>query len=87
MGWDSTEHDEWIAGQKAKLGATNEFPGGKLNDVDEGELQFLIGAKDGIVFLDFGKNVSWIGMSPEDAVELAEGLIKSASVAVKEQKH
>jgi hypothetical protein len=65
-----------------KLGATGEFPDGKLNDHDEGELRFgVITDAEGNVCMHFGKPVAWFGMPPAQAVELAQLLIKHARIA------
>lgn len=40
------------------LGATGEFPEGKLTEVDEGELKFAVGYMKGKVVIDFGTPVS-----------------------------
>jgi len=61
------------------LGATGEFPEGKLTDQDEGEVKFAVGFKEGKVILDFGSPVVWMGMSPEQAKELARSLLKFAN--------
>ena len=57
-----------------KPGATGEFPDGKINKHDEGELKIAIAAdtKNGIVVLDFGKPTTWIGLRPNEVY----GLIK-----------
>jgi len=59
-------------------GALGEFPEGKLTKSDEGALQFAIGAKDGKVILDFGTSVHWVGMTPQQAADLASILVKRA---------
>lgn len=63
-----------------KLGATGKFPGGKLNPDDQGELQLAIGlnVKTGLVEMRFGKQVSWLAMSREDAINMGHSLIKAA---------
>lgn len=63
---------------EAKLGATGEFPRGKIAPEDEGELTIAIGAWRGIVRIDFGKRITWVGMPPEQAREMARRLIKHA---------
>lgn len=60
------------------LGATGEFPDGKLTPDDEGGLQFSIGHRNGKVVLDFGTPAVWIGMEPQQAVELAQSLFDHA---------
>lgn len=62
-----------------KFGATGEYPRGKLNEDDEGELQFGI-AHDptGVVHINFGKKVTWIALSPPDVVQLCTMLLKHA---------
>jgi hypothetical protein len=48
---------------------------------DEGELEFKVGALDGRVMFDWGKQVRWIGLTPSEARGLAELLIKWAKEA------
>jgi hypothetical protein len=54
------------------------FSRGKLNDADEGDLQFRIAVKDKTIIVDFGKPVVWIGLDKETAVSLANILLKRA---------
>lgn len=66
---------------KDKLGATGKFPDGKLHDTDEGEIQFAVASdkEKQVVILDFGsKPISYVGMGPQDAIELAQLLIRHA---------
>jgi hypothetical protein len=63
---------------KQRIGATGNYPQGKLDDTDEGELTIAITRADGIVRIEFGKPVAWIAMSPEHAVGLARLLLKHA---------
>jgi hypothetical protein len=67
---------------KRKLGATGEFPLGKLNDDDQGALRLGVAYDpvDGIVRMEFGKPVAWLGFPPSDAIELAKLLLKNAGV-------
>lgn len=60
------------------VGATGRFPKGKLTKSDEGELCFLVHGEHGKVIITFGKQVSWLGLDPSDAVALAGVLIKHA---------
>lgn len=65
------------------IGATGEYPEGRLTPHDEGGIQFAVGVRDGKVCLDFGQPVAWLGMSPTDALQLAESLIKHARDAAR----
>lgn len=60
------------------IGATAEFPAGKLNKDDEGAIQFAIGQDGDKVILDFGKSVHWVGMTASQAAELASSLMRAA---------
>jgi len=55
-----------------------EFPNGKLNTEDEGALACAVGRENGVVKLLFPKPVAWIGFTPEQAIDLAQDLIKHA---------
>lgn len=61
-----------------KVGATGEFPDGKINKEDEGELQISVGFDPDtkLVRLEFGKPVAWLAMKPEDAVNLGQTLVR-----------
>ena len=61
-----------------EMGATGEFPDGKLTKSDDGALHFAVGHTDGKVVIDFGTPTAWVGMEPEQAVELAECLLSHA---------
>lgn len=67
-------------GDDASFGATGEFPEGKLNSNDEGEIRFGVAAdkENGKIILSFGKPVAWLGMSPGQAIALADSLRKKA---------
>lgn len=62
-------------GFKGALGA---FPEGKLTKDDEGAIQFRVGSEGSKVVLDFGTQVQWVGMSAQQAAELASSLMKWA---------
>ena len=64
-----------------KLGATGEFPEGKLGEGDEGELQFAVGVHEGNIVIDFGTPVAWVAMPPELARQVAELLLQHAKEA------
>lgn len=64
-------------------GATGTYPAGKVTPHDEGAIQFAIGVKDHKVIVDFGTPCTWLGMEPEQAVELAQSLIQRAREAAR----
>ncbi len=61
-----------------KIGATGQHPEGKLTPEDQGEIKFRVGHTDDKVIIHFGKRVEWLGMSPDQAMELGRVLIKNA---------
>jgi hypothetical protein len=65
-----------------KLGATGNFPDGKLSDNDEGSLRMAIGYDklNEIVHIEFGSPVAWLGLPPENAIQLALMMMKHAGV-------
>lgn len=65
---------------RKQFGPTNRFPEGKLNDTDEGEIQFGVSHDPASrkVVLNFGKPVAWIGMNAAQAMELSACLRKHA---------
>jgi hypothetical protein len=64
-------------------GALGDFPEGQLTKSDEGALQFGITVKDGKVVLDFGTPVAWVGMTPQQAADLASIMMKRAREAAR----
>lgn len=66
--------------------AKREYPQGRAGGDDEGSLAFAIAAdeKHGIVRIEFGKPVDWLGLPPKEAIELAQLLIKQARTISKE---
>jgi len=71
---------------RLRMGATKKFPQGKLNQHDEGEIQFAVSHDHAHVRLDFGTPVAWLGMEPSLARALAGNLIKHAE-AVESKAH
>jgi len=59
-----------------KIGPTGKFPEGKFNEHDEGEIAIAVYPKKGNIIIDFNSPVHWIGMPPEQAVQLAETILK-----------
>lgn len=64
-----------------KLGATGQFPQGKLGPHDEGELQIGLSVREGCVVIAFGKEVAWIGMDPSLAEQLGRKILQAAQRA------
>lgn len=60
------------------LGATGNFPDGKLTETDEGEIMVGITTVQDRIILNFGKPVKWIGFTKEQAIYLANTLIKQS---------
>jgi hypothetical protein len=75
--------EEGLVAIEEKLGATGNFPEGKLTKADEGEIQFAIAADPGArkVLVDFGQPVAWLGMNPDQARGLADMLREKADAA------
>lgn len=65
---------------KRQFGATGQFPQGKLDDTDEGALRMGVAYDklSGIVRVDFGKPVAWLGLPPPEACQLAQLLLRHA---------
>jgi 8-oxo-dGTP diphosphatase len=77
-----TEHIlDMLAKGPTDLGATGMFPKGKIDPNDEGELQLAIAADldNGVVRVDFGKPVAWLGLPPDEARTLGQMLIDKAN--------
>ena len=62
----------------SKFGATGDFPRGKFNDDDEGELCLGIGVEDKTLIINFGKSVAWLGFAKQDAINFATMILEKA---------
>lgn len=60
------------------FGATGQFPEGKIDASDEGEIKIGVAKIDGKVILNFGSPVKWVGFTPQQARQLAESLRKAS---------
>ena len=62
------------------LGATGQFPRGKIHKSDEGAVNMAVGhdPKTRTVIVDFGTQVVWIGLDPATARILANSIIEHA---------
>ena len=67
--------------KKMQESLDGQFPLGKLNKRDEGALAYAVGTEGWKVCIRFPKPITWIGLSPDDAMDLAQCLIKHARKA------
>lgn len=63
-----------------KLGATGEFPKGKLDDTDEGAINFAVMRHGDNVRIEFGTPVAWLDCPVETAINFAKALLGAAGV-------
>lgn len=56
----------------------NRYPGGRLNEEDEGVLPIAILIEDKRIIIDFSKEIRWIGFDKDKARELANVLLSKA---------
>lgn len=63
-----------------RIGATGRYPFGKADASDEGELAMavMVDHRNGIVRVEFGKPIGWLGIPSVQARELAAILIEKA---------
>lgn len=54
------------------------YPNGKLNESDEGQTELFLGVENGAVIIKFNQPVSWVGITPDQAIKIANGLIAKA---------
>ncbi len=66
--------------------AKREYPDGRIAADDDGSLTFKIGADadKGVIVIEYSKPTAWVGMHPQQAIELAQALIKHARSIAKE---
>lgn len=60
------------------VGATGDFPRGKLNPTDEGGLMIAVHPEGDTVRIDFGKPTAWIAMPADQALAFAALIVKNA---------
>jgi len=70
-----------VTDPEEKIGPTGEYPDGKLGEDDEGEIRFgvALDRANGIVQVDFGKPVAWLGLPSAAARDLGLSLIRKAA--------
>jgi hypothetical protein len=66
-----------------KIGATNKYPDGFIDEHDGGELRFSIELMDDKIIINFGTSVTWLGLTPREAIDLANILLKYANSITK----
>lgn len=67
-------------GFKAQVGATGQFPYGKLRRDDEGELTAAVAVdvRNGVIRMEFGKPVAWLALPSAHARHWAKMLLEKA---------
>lgn len=60
------------------LGATGQFPEGKLAHHDEGEIKLAITHHERKVIINFGHPVAFVAFNKEQALKLAQTIIEHA---------
>jgi hypothetical protein len=55
-----------------------EYPDGRLNPDDAGAIAMAVSSEKGRVRLDFPKPVAWIGFTGDEAMQLAQDLMRHA---------
>jgi hypothetical protein len=56
--------------ERVGLGATENFPDGKIDPSDEGEIRFAMTISDGKLIMNFGKPTVWVGLTKENVNDL-----------------
>lgn len=59
-----------------ELGKLGEYPRGKLNNNDEGVLNIGLFTRDKTLIINFGTEVTWIGLDKEMAIDLAISILQ-----------
>lgn len=60
------------------LGATGNKTEAPIREDDEGEIKIAITSEDGKVIINFGLPIAWVGMNPDQAIQLSESLKRAA---------
>lgn len=80
---DNTQED---VDKLLNLGATGNFPEGKLTEHDEGEIQIALHEHKGKVIIDFGTPVKWVGLNPEQALDFGKAMVKQAKKIIRHNR-
>ena len=78
---DDSFHKMVESVQEANKELYGEYPDGRLNKHDQGAVAFAVGSEKGRVILRFPKKITWMGMTGDEAMELAQLLITHAKQA------
>lgn len=62
-----------------KIGPTKQYPHGKLNPADRGEIVVGVRVEKDKIVVDFGTDLSWVALTPESAIEFATVLLAKAN--------
>ncbi len=65
------------------MNANNAWPNGMMREDDEGVCAIAVGAENGNVVIQFSEPQKWVGMTPEQAVDLAQLIIARARQVAK----
>jgi hypothetical protein len=81
--WNNLDPQELLTFKpwnKREIGAAGTHSQGRLNDDDEGDLRMTVAFDpvDGVVRVEFGKPVAWLGLPPENAIAFAHAILKYA---------
>jgi hypothetical protein len=71
------DHLEEVAREKS-LGATGEYPHGTTGPEDQGELKAAVYIKNNRLFINFGKQLSWLALTKQESLAFGNGLVKKA---------
>lgn len=63
-----------------QIGPTGKYPQGKVTEHDQGGLAVAIGTdkKRGIIQIEFGTSLTWLGLTADDARAFANQLLERA---------
>lgn len=64
--------------KKMDLGATGEYPHGTTGPHDQGELKCAVYIQKNRLMVNFGKQLSWLAMTKQEAIAFGSGLVKKA---------
>lgn len=78
MSHHSDNPEQEIAMSEAFKKLFGEYPDGRLREDDSGAVPLAIAHEKGRVTMQFPRNLNWIGFTPEQAIDIAQGLINHA---------